>query len=232
MSIRFNAEERLKQRIRLENNKNPRIWDTPPGLAARGVSNEIIHLTAVKWNKKQAEDLFTRAVEKNQKRFSDKEMNLFRWMCFHIYLGGTPTTNPYKEDLFGYFHGAMGAQCEFMYDHMKGPGITGLFASCGYTKYLPELDTWTDEHMSYVTDMGPLSSESYEWFANRRHAISKRLALVAARLMHAYQQHHIDLRAALALTDREWMQHGTMYMDVRSRVFISREMVRSFQIVS
>ena len=52
--------------------------------------------------------------------------------------------------------------------------------------------------------MDPLSSESYEWCANRRNAISLRLVWVAAQLMNAYQQHHIDLRAALALTDREW----------------------------
>ena len=91
-----------------------------------------------------------------------------------------------------------------MSEKMKGPGITGLYASCGYTKYLPELDTWTDEHMGDVTDMDPLSSESYEWFATRRHAISLRLVWVAAQLMNAYQQHHLDMRSALALTDREW----------------------------
>ena len=143
------------------------------------MSNEIKKLMAVKWNKKQAEEIFTQAIEKiekNQKRLS-KKMNLFRWMCFHVYSGGTPTTNPNKTDSFGYFHGATGAQCEFVYDKMKGPGITGLYASCGYTTYLPELDTWTDKHMSCVMDMDPLSSESYEWFATRRHAISLRLGL-------------------------------------------------------
>ena len=76
-------------------------------------------------------------------------------MCFHVYLGGTPTTSPNKEDIFGYFHGAMAAQCEFMYERMKGPGITGLYASCGYTKYVPELDAWMDEYMTYVTDSRP-----------------------------------------------------------------------------
>ena len=125
-------------------------------------------------------------------------------MCFHVYLGGTPTTNPHKEDLFGYFHAATGAQCDFLYDKMKGPGITGLYASCGYAKYVPELDTWTDDHMTYVTDMNPLPSKAYEWFATRKHAVSSRLVWIAAQLMNTYQQHHIDTRAVLALTDREW----------------------------
>ena len=131
-------------------------------------------------------------------------MTLFRWMCFHIYLGGTPTSNPMKEDVFGYFHGATSTQCEFMYEKMKGPGITGLYASCGYTKYVPELDTWSDEYMSRVTDMDPLPSEAYEWCANKRNAISQRLVWVASQLMNAYQRHHIDLCAALALSEREW----------------------------
>ena len=131
-------------------------------------------------------------------------MIIFRWMCFHIYLGGTSTSNPCNTDVFGYFHGAMSAQCEFMYDKMKGPGMTGLYASCGYTKYVHELDAWMDEYMTRVTDMDPLSSESYEWCANRRSAISLRLVWVVSQLMNAYQQHHIDFRAVFALTDREW----------------------------
>ena len=53
--------------------------------------------------------------------------------------------------------------------------MTGLYASCGFTECIPELDTWQDKHMSCVTDMDPLTSESYEWCANRRHAISLRL---------------------------------------------------------
>ena len=68
----WNAEERVKQRISLEKNKNPKIWDTPPGMAARAVASEIKKLTAIKWNKKQGEDIFTQAVEKNQKRLSEK----------------------------------------------------------------------------------------------------------------------------------------------------------------
>ena len=49
-----------------------------------------------------------------------------------------------------------------MYDKMKGPGMTGLYASCGYTKYVKELDAYMDEHMPCVTDMDPLLMESYD----------------------------------------------------------------------
>ena len=112
---------------------------------------------------------YTLASQKGTNANSPRErekMIIFRWMCFHLYLGGTSTSNPCKTDVFGYFHAATSAQCEFMYDKMKGPGMTGLYASCGYTKYVPELDAWMDEYMTRVTDMDPLSSESYEWCAN------------------------------------------------------------------
>ena len=190
--------------ISIESNENPKIWDTPPGAAAKNLAVEIEKLNAVKWTKKAAEEIYVRAAEKAQRKLSDKEMTLFRWMCFHIYLGGTPTSNRMKQDVFGYFHGATSAQCVFVYEKMKGPGITGLYASCGYTKYVPELDTWSDEYVSRVTDMDPLTSESYEWCANKRNAISLRLVWVVSQLMNAYQRHHIDLCTALALSDREW----------------------------
>ena len=122
------------------------------------------------------------------------------------YLSGWKTTsNPCSTDVFGYFHGATSTQCEFMYEKMKGPGgMTGLYASCGYTKYVQELDAYLDKHLSRVTDMDPLLSESHEWCLNRRGAISLRLVWVVSQLMNAYQQHHIDFHAVFALTDREW----------------------------
>ena len=200
----WNAQARLDQRISLEKNKNPSIWDTQSGAAAKAVATEIEKLNMVKWTKKGAEDIYTRITERHQRKFSEIEMTIYRWMCFHIYLGGTPTSNPYKSDVFGYFHGATSAQCEFMYDKMKGPGMTGLYASCGFTKYVPELDAYMDEHLTRVTDMDPLTSDSYEWCANKRGAYSMRLVWVVAQLMNAYQQHHIDFRAVFALSDREW----------------------------
>ena len=133
-------------------------------------------------------------------------MTIYRWMVFHLYLGGTPTSNPHKEDVFGYFHTAPSAQCEFMYGKMKGPAMTGLYASCGFTKYVQELDAYMDEQLKRVTDMDPLPSDAYEWYVNRRNAISLRLVWVVAQLMKAYQQHHIDFKAVFALTDREWVE--------------------------
>ena len=203
-NIGWNAQARLDQRISLEKNKDSNIWDTRPGAAARTIATEIVKLNQLKWTKKGAEDIYTRIMEKNKRNFSEREMTIYRWMAFHIYLGGTPTSNPHKEDIFGYFHIAPSAQCEFMYDKMKGPGMTGLYASCGFTKYVHELDAYMDEHLTRVIDMDPLQSEEYEWYVNRRSAVSLRLVWVVAQLMTAYQQHHIDFRTVFALTDREW----------------------------
>ena len=47
----WNAQQRLNQRVNIEKNKNPRIWDTPPGNAAKLVADELEKLTAVKWTK-------------------------------------------------------------------------------------------------------------------------------------------------------------------------------------
>ena len=200
----WNAQTRLDQRISLEQNKNLKIWTTLPGQAAKTVESELAKLSANKWTKKGAEEIYTRISERNQGKLSEREMITFRWMCFHLYLGGTPTSNPCTTDVFGYFHGAMSTQCEFMYDKMKGPGMTGLYASCGFTKYVKELDAYMDEYLPCVTDMDPLLSEAYQWCANRRAAFSLRLVWVVAQLMNAYQQHHIDFRTVFALTDREW----------------------------
>ena len=200
----WNAQKRLDQRISLEKNKNTKIWNTSPGQAAKTVASELVKLSAVKWTKKAAEDVYIRIAEKQRSKLSEREMTIFRWMCFHIYLGGKTTSNPCSTDVFGYFHGATSSQCEFMYEKMKGPGMTGLYASCGFTKYVQELDAYVDEHLSRVTDMDPLLSESYEWCVNRRGGISLRLVWVVSQLMNAYQQHHIDFRAVFALTDQEW----------------------------
>ena len=103
--------------------------------------------------------------------------------------------------MFSYFHGATSTQCEFMYDNMTGPGMTGLYASCGFTDYAPELEAWVDKSMRRVNDMDPLMSDSYKWYVNKRYAVSFRLVWVVAQLMNAYQQHHIDIRAVLVLTE-------------------------------
>ena len=82
--------------------------------------------------------------------------------------------------------------------------MTGLYASCGFTKYVQELDAYMDEQLKRVHEMEPLPSEAYEWYVNRRNAISLRVVWVVAQLMNAYQQYHIDFKTVFALTDREW----------------------------
>ena len=98
-----------------------------------------------------------------------------------------------KEDVFEYFHLAIDSQSELMYDHMKGPGLTGLYAACGYNQYSKEVDPRTDEKMDHITDMSPLASDALNWARKKRHSITVRLVTVVARLMNAYQQYRFDL---------------------------------------
>ena len=200
----WNAEQRLKQRISLESNKNPKIWDTPPGQAAKVVLTDLTKLNIDKWTKKQAIEILTNAIAKQDKRLSEKETILFLWMCFHVYVGGTPTSNPHKTVLFAYLKEAFNTSGEFLFDKLKGTGITGLYAACGYTKYVPDLHTWVDEQTRYITDMDPLLSQEHDWCATKRNSMAKKLVWAAAQMMNAQQQHHMDLRSALARTDREW----------------------------
>ena len=206
MSLAPNFDLALTQReaTQIAARKDPKIWQTLPGQAAKGVESELANLATLTWNKKEATEIYTRAAEKTLGKLSEREKIIFRWMCFHIYLGGSSTSNPCRADVFQYFHNAMGAQCEFMYDQMKGPGMTGLYASCGYTTYVKDLDAHMDEHMPRVTDMDPLLSDSYKWCHTRRGAISTRLVWVVSQLMNAYQQHHIDFCAVFALSEKEW----------------------------
>ena len=69
----WNAQARLDQRISLEKNKNPRIWNTQPGAAAKTVATEIEKLNTVKWTKKGAEEVYTRIAERHQRKLSERE---------------------------------------------------------------------------------------------------------------------------------------------------------------
>ena len=61
----WNAQVRLAQRVSLEQNKDPKIWTTQPGVAAKTVESELKKLTEVKWNKKGADrNIYTRIAEK------------------------------------------------------------------------------------------------------------------------------------------------------------------------
>ena len=62
----WNAQQRLNRRLSIESNKNPKIWDSPPGAAAMTVAAEIEKLNAVMWTKKAAEerDIYISALQK------------------------------------------------------------------------------------------------------------------------------------------------------------------------
>ena len=85
-NVGWDAQARLDQRISLEKNKNPNIWDTLPGAAARTIATEIAKLNQLKWTKKGAEDIYARILEKNKRNFSERELTIYRWMAFHIYI--------------------------------------------------------------------------------------------------------------------------------------------------
>ena len=59
----WNAEERLKQRINLESQKDPDIWSTAPCLATLAVRKELKKLEDTRaWKKEPAEEAFTHMV--------------------------------------------------------------------------------------------------------------------------------------------------------------------------
>ena len=45
-------------------------------------------------NKKKRKQAFWSCIESNAPTLSDREKLLFRWMCIHVTLDGTPTSNP------------------------------------------------------------------------------------------------------------------------------------------
>ena len=59
-----NAQARLNQRISLEQNKSPKIWNTLPGQTAKTVESELAKLNAVKWTKEGATEVYVRVTEK------------------------------------------------------------------------------------------------------------------------------------------------------------------------
>ena len=67
----WNAQQRPTQRISLENNKNPKIWDTPPGAAAKTLASEIQKLNATKWRRSRLR-IYILALQKRLKESSPR----------------------------------------------------------------------------------------------------------------------------------------------------------------
>ena len=108
----WNAEESLQQRIHLEESKDPHLWDGP-------LAQRLEHLkSALKdnWSTKLRKKVFNECIDTNSPQLSEKERMLFRWMCIHITLDGTPTYNPKSENVFAYFHLALNHNSDFVLD--------------------------------------------------------------------------------------------------------------------
>ena len=122
MNTGWNAEERLPQRIHLEESKDLQLWQGP--LAQRLGDLKI----ALKdnWSTKQRAKAFNDCMDVNSHELSDKELKLFRWMCIHVTLDGTSTTNPKPNNVFDYFHYPLNDNSDFVLDSIQGTGLIGM----------------------------------------------------------------------------------------------------------
>ena len=87
------AEERLRQRIHLEESKDPHLWDGPLGQRLDGMQAEL----EKGWSYKQRKKAFTEYIEANKDELSEKENMLFRWMCIHVTWVGHQQPIPNQE---------------------------------------------------------------------------------------------------------------------------------------
>ena len=95
MNQGWNAEERLQQRIHLEESKDPHLWDGPLGQKTQALKSDLEEAWTYKKKRKQA---FWSCVENNGPTLSDREKLLFRWMCIHVTLEGDTDKQPQMRE--------------------------------------------------------------------------------------------------------------------------------------
>ena len=139
----WNAEERLQQRIHLEESKDPHLWDGPLAQRLEGLKTQLKD----NWSPKLRKKIFNDCIDTNSHELSEKENMLFRWMCIHVTLDGTSTSNPKPGNVFDYIHHAINYNSDFILESIQGTGLTGLYSVCEYTVNDPALDTWIDEEL-------------------------------------------------------------------------------------
>ena len=196
----WDAEERLQQQIHLEESKDPHLWDGPLGQRLEGMQADL----EKGWSYKQRKKTFTDYIETNKGDLSEKENMLFRWMCIHVILGGTSTTNPKPGNVFDYIHHSINYTADFVLDSIEGTGLTGLYSVCDYKVHDPALDTWTDEDLSYIWEQFPIQRSLYTRAAGDHQKFMKAMVGCVAVMMHEYQLYHIDIPTALALSPEKW----------------------------
>ena len=142
----WNAEERLQQRIHLEASKDPHLWDGPLGHKVQAYKDEL----ESSWgNKKKGRQAFSDCQQTSASSLSEEEKVLLRWMCIHVTLGGTATSNPKPGNVFEYIYSGYANSTEFVFEGMdEVTGISGLYSASGYVTNDPTLDTWADMAMS------------------------------------------------------------------------------------
>ena len=200
MNHGWNAEERLQQRIHLEESKDPQLWQGP--LAQR--LQDLKAGLKDNWSTKLRTKVFNECIEVNSHELSDKENMLFRWMCIHVALDGTPTSNPKPGNVFKYIHYALNYNSDFVLDSMQGTGLTGLYSVSECTVSDPMLDTWTDERLDYIWEQNPIPESMYARAGGDYKKFMKAIVRCVAVMMHEYQLRHIDIPTALALSPEQW----------------------------
>ena len=202
MNQGWDAEERLQQRIHLEESKDPHLWDGPLGQKTQALKSDLEDA----WNnKKKRKQAFWSCIENNEPTLSDREKLLFRWMCIHVTLHGTPTSNPKRGNVFEYIHSALNCSSDFILDSMEEQtGLTGLYSACEYHVSDPTLDTWIDKKMDYVWEQFPISRSEYTRSDYDYNKFMKSIVHSVAVMMHEYQMYHIDMTTALGLTPEDW----------------------------
>ena len=194
----WDAEERLQQRIHLEESKDPHLWDGPLGQRLQ----KLQHQLEEDWSQKYRKRVFTECIEANMHDLSERES--IRWMSIHVTLGGTSTTNPKAGNVFDYIHHAINCTADFILDNIEKTGLTGLYSVCDYKVHDPSLDTWTDEDLNYIWEQYPIQRSMYTRAAADYQKFIKAIIRCVAVMMHEYQLHHIDLPTALALSPAQW----------------------------
>ena len=157
MNQGWNAEERFQQCIHLEESKDPQLWQGPLAQRLQELKAELKD----NWSTKKRSKAFNDCMDVNSHELSDKEIMLFRWMCTHVTLDGTPTSNPKSGNVFDYWHLALNYNSDFVLDSIQGTGLTGMYAASGYTVSEPMLDTWMDERLDYVWEQFPIPEAMY-----------------------------------------------------------------------
>ena len=200
MNQGWDAENRLQQRIHLEESKDPHLWDGPFAQRIERFTTELHQ----DWSLKHRKRVFNECMETNKDDLSEKENMLFRWMCIHITLGGTPTTNPKAGNVFDYVHHAINVTADLVLDHIQGTGLTGLYSASEYSVNDPNLDAWIDESLGYIWEQFPIKRSLYIRAQTDHHKFTKAIVRCVAVMMNEYQLYHFDMPTVFALSPEQW----------------------------